>query len=198
MDESRPPPLLTNPHLGLLVLRCQAGDEAAFAQLFRAFGPRTLAYLRGLLPEEAEDVQHEVWGTVYRQLAGLADPRVFRTWLYRVTRHKAIDQLRKLRRERSLFLDAEAGAAIAVPETLEDWKEDWTLDGALERLSPIHREVVLLRFRDELSYAEIAAVLGCSIGTVRSRLFLARQRLGALRSAASVDVKHGPLREIDS
>lgn len=183
MDESRPPPL-TNPRLALLVLRCQSGDEAAFAELFVAYGPRTLGYLRGFLPEEAEDVHQEVWLTVYRQLPGLADPRVFRTWLYRVTRHKAIDRLRQLRREQSLFVGTEAGASVAGPEARDDLGEEWRLDGALEQLSPLHREVVLLRFRDELRYAEIAAVVGCTVGTVRSRLFAARRRLIELRAEA--------------
>lgn len=177
MDESRPPPPLGNPQLALLVLRCQSGDEAAFAQLYQAFGPRTLGYLRGLVPGEAEDLHQEVWVTIYRQLSGLADPRVFRTWLYRITRHKAIDRLRQLRRERSLFAEAEAGVGVAGPEVAGEVDEKMMLDGRLERLSPAHREVVLLRFRDGLSYVEIAAVIGCAVGTVRSRLFTARQRL---------------------
>jgi DNA-directed RNA polymerase specialized sigma24 family protein len=89
----------------LLVLRCQAGDEIAFARLMRTFEARTLGYLHGLVGDDAEDVQQEVWLSVYRHLGLLADPGAFRTWLFRTTRHRAIDFLRKRKRERELIDD---------------------------------------------------------------------------------------------
>src|SRR3954462_3018134 len=92
--------------LHLLVLRCQAGDEAAFAKLFGEFGDRTLRYLRGLLGDAADDVQQEVWLVVYLGLSGLTNPRAFRTWLFQTTRHRAIDHLRKAKRENELMADA--------------------------------------------------------------------------------------------
>jgi RNA polymerase sigma-70 factor, ECF subfamily len=169
--------------LHLLVLRCQAGDERAFADLVGRFGPRTLAYLRGLLGDDAEDVQQEVWLAVYRGLRSLANPRAFRTWLFRTTRHRAVDWLRARRRERELLEDAarEVDAAVDVDDgALDDGVIDEpTLTRAVATLSPIHREVLLLRHRDDLSYAEIALVVGCSVGTVRSRLHHARLRLQA-------------------
>jgi RNA polymerase sigma-70 factor (ECF subfamily) len=180
MNASRPPPP-NGLELHLRVLRAQSGDEAAFAQLFHAFAPKTLGYLRGLVGDEADDVQQEVWLTVYRQLAGLSDARVFRTWLYRLTRHKAIDHLRRLRRERNLFADEEELATVVDPAArAEEEVEALVPDALLEQLPPLQREAVLLRFRDQLSYAEIASIAGCSVGTVRSRLFYARQRLAAL------------------
>jgi RNA polymerase sigma-70 factor (ECF subfamily) len=168
--------------LHLLVLRCQAGDERAFGRLFDAFAPRTLRYLAGLVGDGADDVQQEVWLTVYRQLSTLHDPRRFRTWLYRTTRHRAIDHLRALRRERELFADADDSPAAdpPAPETGDTPFDPELLDRMLGRLSPVHREALLLRYRDELSYAEIAAVAGCTIGTVRSRIHNARHRLRAL------------------
>jgi len=73
----------------LLVLRCQAGDEQAFAALYNEFNPRTLRYLRGLLDTQgAQDVHQEVWLTVFQKIATLANPRGFRTWLYQVTRQR--------------------------------------------------------------------------------------------------------------
>lgn len=177
---ARPPPE-NGLELQLLVLRCQAGDEAAFALLFRAFAPRTLAYLRGLLGDDADDVQQEAWLAVYRQLSGLADARVFRTWLYRLTRHKAIDHLRRRQRERNLFAEGEEIGEVADPGAgVEEEVEVLVPDVLLNQLPPLQREAVLLRFRDQLSYAEIASIAGCSVGTVRSRLFYARQRLAAL------------------
>lgn len=167
--------------LHFLVLRCQAGDERAFAQLLDWFSERTLAYLEGLVGPEAEDVHQEVWLSVYRGIRTLHNPRAFRTWLFRTTRHHAIDFLRRRKREQRLL---ELAARETADPGFEDvWEErDITLDGAfldaaMSELSPAHREVMLLRFRDELSYAEIAMVVGCPIGTVRTRLHHAKRKL---------------------
>jgi RNA polymerase sigma-70 factor, ECF subfamily len=170
--------------LHLQVLRCQAGDERAFAALFDRFAGRTLRYLRGLVGDAADDVQQEVWLAVFRGIGGLVDPRAFRTWLYRAARHRAVDFLRRARRERELAAEAvaesaeDAGAApdedpLAALEPLDQS----ALHDALAALAPAHREVLVLRYQDGLSYAEIALVVGCSVGTVRSRLHHAKRRL---------------------
>jgi RNA polymerase sigma-70 factor (ECF subfamily) len=180
MKDSRPPPDDVT-HVVFLVLRIQAGDEVAFQELFVTFAPRTLRYLRGMVGEDADDVQQEVWLGVYRQLGSLADARTFRTWLYRVTRHRAIDQLRRRRREPEWVATEEALHGIADPRSLAEEEPDGArIEELLAQLPAVHREVVLLRFRDDLSYEEIAAIVGCSVGTIRSRLFYARQRLAAL------------------
>ncbi|HWP70015.1 MAG TPA: sigma factor, partial [Gemmatimonadaceae bacterium] len=105
--------------LRLLVLRCQAGDEAAFAKLMTTFEERTLGYLRGIIGgDDADDVQQEVWLSVYRHLADLADPGAFRTWLFRTTRHRAIDFLRKRKRDHELIDDVPVDQ-VAVPDATE-------------------------------------------------------------------------------
>lgn len=180
MKASRPPPDSTT-HVVFLVLRTQVGDEDAFRELFLAFGPRTLGYLRGMVGEDAEDVQQEVWLGVYRQLGSLVDARAFRTWLYRLTRHRALDHLRRRRREPEWLDDEAALEAVVDPTPLPESEPDWErVEAILAQLPAAQREVLLLRFRDDLAYEEIAAVVGCSVGTVRSRLFYARQRLAVL------------------
>ena len=99
--------------LYLLVLRCQAGDEAAFGQLLTSFGSRTLAHLRTLVGDEAEDVQQEVWLAVYRRIGSLANPGGFRTWLFQTTRHRAIDYLRARRRELVLMIPSTLIATLS-------------------------------------------------------------------------------------
>lgn len=167
--------------LHILVLRCQTGDERAFAQLLDWFGDRTLGYLEKLVGADAEDVQQETWLAVYRSIRSLHDPRAFRTWLFRTTRHHAIDFLRRRKREQRLLelvalepSDEGSDQAEAEPAVTVDKA---ALHAAMEGLSPAHREVLLLRFRDGLSYAEIALVVGCPIGTVRTRLHHAKRRL---------------------
>ena len=91
--------------LEFTVLRCQAGDERAFAALFDQFSEKTLRYLRGLLGEDADDAQQEVWLAVFKGIATLANPAAFRTWLFQTARHRAIDVLRSRRRERERFDD---------------------------------------------------------------------------------------------
>jgi RNA polymerase sigma-70 factor (ECF subfamily) len=167
--------------LRLLVLRCQAGDEAAFTKLMGTFEARTLGYLRGIVGDDAEDVQQEVWLAVYRHLGGLADPGAFRTWLFRTARHRAIDFLRQRKREHELIDDVPPDAT-SVDAWLADDDESETVDdgaltAALMAMPPPQREVVLLRYRDGLSYQEIAQVVGRPIGTVRTRLHHAKKRL---------------------
>jgi RNA polymerase sigma-70 factor (ECF subfamily) len=168
--------------LQLLILRCQTGDERAFAQLFGEFSGRTLAYLKSVVGEGAEDVQQEVWLAVYRGLGRLDNARAFRTWLYSTTRHRAIDYLRSRKREQELL----SAAVQDATEELESAEEREAFDEAavsmaLNTLPAVQREVLLLRYRDDLSYAEIALVVGCSVGTVRSRLHHARQRMQGIR-----------------
>lgn len=168
--------------LRLLVLRCQTGDEAAFAKLMAAFETRTLGYLRGIVGDDADDVQQEVWLTVFRQLNDLADPGAFRTWLFRTTRNRAIDFLRKRKRERELIDETPIDS---VPTSTEPGTDDDAADvvdeaelaAALMAMPPPQREVVMLRYRDGLTYQEIAQVINRPIGTVRTRLHHAKRRL---------------------
>jgi RNA polymerase sigma-70 factor (ECF subfamily) len=174
-------PGTADPHelaLQLLILRCQAGDERAFERLFEQFADKTHRYLRGLVGEAADDVQQEVWLAVYRSIARLAAPPAFRTWLFRTTRHRALDFLRSRKRENELLADTDVTAVaglVAAPDSMpSDTELAWE---QLDVLSAAHREVLLLRYRDDMSYEQIALVIGCSLGTVRSRLHFAKQRL---------------------
>ena len=167
--------------LHLLVLRCQTGDEHAFARLFDLFGGRTLRYLRGMLGDDAEDVQQEVWVAVFNRIRDLADPSAFRTWLFRTTRHRAIDFLRSTRRERALIDDVdleEVGGSGG-----DDESPDLDAVGvALLAIPPPQREALVLKYWDDLSYEEIAVVVGVPIGTVRTRIHHGKQKIAQLLS----------------
>ena len=165
----------------LLVLRCQAGDDRAFADLFNRFGPRTFRHLEGLVGlDAAQDVQQEVWLTVYRRISELSNPGAFRTWLFRITRHRAIDCLRKEQRESEL-LETAAREARTTAEESDEAASSGALDpgfkAAMARLSPAQRDVIQLRFWEKMSYQEIALILGCPLGTVRSRIHHAKRVL---------------------
>src|SRR5438270_9240388 len=83
----------------LLVVRCQAGDEAAFTELVERYQPRLRYYLRKMLhdPQRAEDALQDVWLDVFQAVARLNDSSAFRAWLYRIARDRASRELRKRR-----------------------------------------------------------------------------------------------------
>ncbi|MDR8391168.1 RNA polymerase sigma factor [Aliifodinibius sp. S!AR15-10] len=166
----------------LLVVRCQAGDQKAFEQLYELFGDKTLRYLKGLLEgETARDIQQEVWLTVYRQISELMNPRGFRTWLYRITHRQAIDQLRTSRRRLTLKENIaakkdERTSTFDIDELFKAEDEE-DLKSTLDQLPAPHREVIVLKYWEGMSYEEIGLIIGCPVGTVRSRLYYAKQKI---------------------
>lgn len=163
----------------LLVLRCQAGDDEAFADLYRRHGDPTRRYVQGFLePDAAEDVVQEVWMTVYRKIREVTNPAGFQAWLFRTARHRAIDALR--REERQSRQAREAFAEIGRwygTRTGASHVDTEALGAALAKLSAEHREAVQLRFFEGLSYADIASIMNTPLGTVRSRIHHAKTKL---------------------
>ena len=169
-----------------VALRCRLGEAGAFAELVERFERPLLYYAAKLLADEdaAFDVLQEVWLTAVRAVRRLDDPRSVRSWLYRITHDRAVDRVRRDRsRER-----AEQARAEAVQEGTEDEPSFAAEDAAavhraLDRIELKYREVLVLHFLDDLSVAEIAAVVGAPAGTVKSRIHHAKRALkGALRS----------------
>ena len=133
-----------------------------------------------MIGDDAEDVQQDVWLTVYRHIASLANPGAFKTWLFSTTRHRAIDFLRRRKREQELvdeFVLVTPVTTEAADDLDDDGIDEALLSAALTDLPPTQREVLLLRYRDGMSYSEIAVVVGCPLGTVRTRLHHAKRRL---------------------
>ncbi len=160
----------------LLVLRCQTGDEAAFAELVERYRHRLHYFVRKLLGEaDADDVLQDVWLDVYRGLSRLSDAAALAAWLYRIARDRAYRVLRK-RRSGQVPLDA----AELIDESAEatfSADEAARIHVALGELEPQHREVLILRFLEEMSYEDIARIVGCPLGTVRSRLHYSKLAL---------------------
>ena len=162
----------------ILVSRCQAGDERAFEEIVSTYGPRLRYYLLKQLgsPEATDDVLQEVWLDVYRGIVRLRRPDAFRAWIYRIARDRAFRALRRARVPCQLPDEAH----LAAPEVEDD---GFSAEGArrvheaLDRLSPSHRDVLLLRFIEDLTYDEIAQITGCPPGTVKSRIHHAKRLL---------------------
>jgi RNA polymerase sigma-70 factor (ECF subfamily) len=163
----------------VLVVRCQAGDESAFAELVERYSPRLRYYLRKVLAsaDAAEDALQDVWLDVFRSLPRLANPQALRAWLYRIARDQAFTRLRKASR-REGPLDETAVVDPTSAEENDFSPEDAArIHDALDKLREEQREVLVLRFLEEMSYEEIARVVGCQLGTVRSRIHYGKQAL---------------------
>jgi RNA polymerase sigma-70 factor (ECF subfamily) len=166
-------------HEQVLVLRCQTGDEAAFAQLVERYGPRLRYYLQKVFgrTDGAEDALQDVWFTVFRKVRDLTDPGAFTTWLYRIAQRRAHGTLRRRRPSFRSMEEAEQVTDSGAEDTDFSPEDGQRIHAALDELSLEHREVLVLRFLEDMAYEDIAAVTGCQIGTVKSRLWYAKRAL---------------------
>lgn len=167
----------------LLVVRCQTGDEAAYAELIERYGPRLRYFVRKRLGRDdaVDDVLQEVWIDVFRQLPRLNDVGAFAAWIYRIARGKAVLDVRRNGDGRHALQEA---GEIAAPEAEPEFSADDAarIHIALDQLPAEQREVLVLRFMEAMSYDDIGQVIGCPVGTVRSRIFYGKQALKRLLS----------------
>ena len=168
-----------------LVALAQRGDKDAFAQLVETYQTPVynLAYRMLGNANDAEDAAQETFLRAYAQLKKFHIEQKFATWLLSICAHHCID---RLRRRRFLWLSLEERAlddALASDEPAPDdellrRESQQEVERLLERLSPAHRLVVVLRYWHEQSIEEIAQTTGDSISAVKVKLYRARQALG--------------------
>ena len=161
-----------------IVHRCQDGDRTAFEELFEIYQPRLKYYVRRLDSggTNVDDILQDVWLTVFKKIHRLKDAQSFVVWLYRIARNKVYDGFRCKYRFVKLPEDDEFPVSDS-DESVFDVSDAEKLQRALIKLKPYHREVLTLHFIERMSYQSIANVLGCGIGTVRSRIFYAKKYL---------------------
>lgn len=172
-----------------LVQAARQGDREAFAQLVEEHQGRvySLAFRMVGNPDDAADLTQEAFLSAWRGLAGFDGRAAFSTWLYRLTTNACIDFLRREKRRAALsFTLEEDGEERQAEISDERWSPERELErkearSALERglasLSPQHRQILLLREQEGLSYGEIARCLDLEEGTVKSRIARARTAL---------------------
>ncbi len=171
-----------------LLKDAQNGNADAFAEAFeplRQFVFAVACRLVGI--DDADDVVMDTYLKAWQALPRFRRGASLKTWLYRITRNCSLDHIRKLKRRKEISIDNEDELYIThdVPDdnqpsadTLLAGKETRkTVQIALEKLSDNHRIALQLRYSDDLTYSEIAAVTGVSTGTVMSRLFNGKRKL---------------------
>jgi RNA polymerase sigma factor (sigma-70 family) len=167
-----------------LIRRVAAKDRQAFESLYQQYYPRLMGYLVKLLDrrELAEDVVHEVMVVVWNEASRFRYTSRLSTWMFGIAYHKAL-KARTKTAEQPLDRPPVAPTALdqADPEDAMIRQETHNaLVHALQALSPEQRAVVELTFYHGFSYREIAAIVGCPVNTVKTRMLYARKRLAQL------------------
>jgi RNA polymerase sigma-70 factor, ECF subfamily len=176
-----------------LVRQCQAGRSEAFDELVIRYRTRVFAMIYNMVHNEQDawDLAQESFVKAWKSIKRFRRHSSFYTWIYRIVMNVTIDWLRKkqIKGAGAEFDDAVQmkeidPASRTVPKAdplphqrLEHAEIRARIDKAIKQLSPEHRAVILMKEIEGMQYHEIAETLGCSIGTVMSRLFYARKKL---------------------
>ena len=178
-----------------LIVRFNSGEPEAFDRLVQRHYKRGYQIAYGVLgnAEDSEEVAQDAFFRIYRALNGFRGDSEFTTWMYRIVLNLARNKYRWNKSRGSqlnISIDApinpeeERGKGMDVPDRKASPEEQVCLlelkknvSEELEKLPPLYREVLVMRNIHNLSYEEIADVLGCKLGTIKSRIARAREEL---------------------
>lgn len=180
----------------LLVKRAQRGDLSAYDELVRRYQDRVYATIYHMTAnhEDASDLAQEAFIKAYRAIRSFKGDSSFFTWVYRIAVNKTINFLKQRKKRSQMSLNDLDFNAEHDPDLLALISEKTPrrdlnlcelqekLNEAMQKLSHVHRLVVTLHDVQGLSHDEISKIIDCNTGTVRSRLFYARQQLQAYLS----------------
>lgn len=166
----------------LLQRIAERADPAAFRELYEAYGPRVKAYMmrQGADAGTAEDLAQETLLTVWRKAALYAgDKGSMTTWVFAIARNLRIDRLRREMPWQELPEGrlAEASSEPLPDEAMAEKERQERVQAALAGLPPEQKDVVTLAYLEGLSHSEIAERLGLPLGTVKSRMRIAYQKI---------------------
>ena len=161
----------------VLITRCQLRDRQALAELIERYERPVRYFIRRLVDNAdlADELFQDTWLTVIAKIHTLGNPERFTVWLYRIARNRVYQEFR--RSKHVVELDESMEAPDNPEEEIPSFEDTAKLHQCLGELKPFQKEVLVLRFIESMSYEEIAEVLECNVGTVRSRIHHAKQAL---------------------
>ena len=159
----------------LIVLKCQEGDISAFDELVSRYQKRLWKHALYLTncEDAAWDIVQEAWMGIIKGMSKLQDPAAFSSWAYRIVSNKCNDWIRKQIRQRNLY-DDYMEESRTIPDDLEEYN---SLKEAFKKLPGDFRAIISLKYLEGFDVNEISEILGIPVGTVKSRLFHARDKL---------------------
>ncbi len=191
-----------------LLARAQAGDDMAYGALVLKLEAPVRRFARRLIGQSwaEDDIVQDVFVALFQHLNRVDPARGVRPYVFRMVRNRCYDELRRQGRYETVPIDdepAEDGgtvAALEAPGSQPDDAAHWLMlqlevRDAMDRLPEPQRQALILFAEEELSYAEIAEVLGTNIGTVKSRLFHAKKTLRRLLRPETVHAIETGLRD---
>jgi RNA polymerase sigma-70 factor, ECF subfamily len=166
----------------LIAMRWQRGERAAFDEIVRLWERPLFYYLRRLLATEADawELLQETWLKVFRSLKQLRNPQALPAFLYATARNLAISRLRTRTLE---WAEPDHGAAVTDDGESLLFDNAEHVHHALDQLPVLQREALTLFFLEDLTIEEMAAILDVPVGTVKSRLFYAKQAIKKILSS---------------
>ncbi|MBO8138731.1 MAG: sigma-70 family RNA polymerase sigma factor [Desulfotomaculum sp.] len=172
-----------------LIEKCKSGDYIAFEELVRRYENKVYSVAYRFMGNHADacDLAQEAFIRIYQGLPNFRGDSSLMTWIYHITANVCRDELRRRQKKQTLSLDEDHNDKDNMPpilslpsdepgpeEEIERMEIRKQVEQCLNMLSDEHRLILIMREMQQLSYEEISEVLGCSLGTVKSRLSRAR------------------------
>jgi RNA polymerase sigma-70 factor (ECF subfamily) len=163
-----------------LLRQVACGDEGAFTELYQRYHKPIYNYVLHLIyePKEAEEILQEIFLAVWRGAYRFREQAQVKTWMYRIAHYQAVSWLRKHRKEVAYDDIQEIDSKGPEQISVDTW-DRIEVQKALNCLSIKHRAVLELAFIHDMAYKEIAEVVGCPVGTVKSRMSYALKALNS-------------------
>ena len=177
-----------------LIQKCKQGDIDSFEMLIECYQQKVYNIALRMLgnKEDASDIAQEVFIKVYKSIGGFKEEASLSTWIYRIATNVCLDELRKRKKTKIVSIDStiqleESEVSMQMPDerpqpdellTQKELKQE--VQKAINNLKEEHKTVIILRDINGYSYEEIAKILDCTLGTVKSRINRARNALKSI------------------
>jgi len=162
-----------------IILNILSGSKNSFSQLLEKYGEKVRNLVFFITNDKAsvDDLTQDIFLKVYESLRGFQNKSSFYTWLYKITVNKCRDEIRKKKYRKFIPVDSflnHQNEKLFMHDEYKNIENSMLVKEALDKLKYDHKEILILKEMNDLSYQEISEILNCEIGTVKSRISRAR------------------------